>query len=133
MSLILLPERTFSDLIYGFIMIIVSSLVLDAVLVGGRNSVQVLVFSRNYEQIADYVIKEMERGVTALEGVGWFTKQEKKVLLLLMQQKEVHNFTRVVKKLDKTAFMSISPASNVYGEGFEEIKVGLKLHDGKKK
>ena len=126
MSLLLLPGRAFADLVYGFIMIILSSLVLDAVVVGGRSSVQMMIFSEKNEAIADYIINKMNRGVTAIHAMGWYTRQEKDVLMVVVQQKEVFQITRMVKELDRKAFISISPASNVYGEGFEEIKSGIK-------
>ncbi|MBR1576543.1 MAG: YitT family protein [Bacteroidales bacterium] len=125
LSLLLLPGRAFADLVYGFIMIIISATILDAVLVGGRSSVQMMIFSEKSKEIADYIIRQMDRGVTALHAMGWYTQQEKDVLLVVVQQKEVFEITRMVKNLDRKAFMSISPASNVYGEGFEEIKSGL--------
>lgn len=130
LSLLLLPGRTFSDLVYGFLMIIVSAPMVDAVLIGGRSVVQVMVFSDKYQEIADYIIHEMERGVTAIEATGWYTQQERKVLLIITRQKEISQLTRMVKEKDRHAFVSISPASNVYGEGFEEMKTGLPL--GKK-
>ena len=123
--LLLLPGRTFEDLIYGFLMIGVSAPVVDAVLIGGRSAVQVMVFSDKYEEIADHIIREMERGVTAIQATGWYTQQEKKVLLIVTRQKEIHTLTKMVKEIDSRAFVSISPASNVYGEGFEEMKTGL--------
>ena len=132
-SMLLLPDRSFADLIYGFIMVLISAPVVDAVLIGGRSVVQVMVFSNQYEEIADYIIHDLERGVTAIEAMGWYTQQEKKVLLIVMRQKEVHEVTRKIKELDKTAFISITPASNVYGEGFEEIKTGLNLSKKNKK
>ncbi len=133
MSMLLLPDRSFADLIYGFIMVLISAPVVDAVLIGGRSVVQVMVFSNQYEEIADYIIHDLERGVTAIQAMGWYTQQEKKVLLIVMRQKEVHEVTRKIKELDKTAFISITPASNVYGEGFEEIKTGLNLSKKNKK
>lgn len=125
LSLLLLPGKTFSDLIYGFIMILASSLVVDAVLVGGRSSVQLLVFSDRYEEIADYINNEMGRGATVIDCMGWYTKQNRNALLLLMQQKEVSQVTRFIREIDRNALISISPANNVYGEGFEEIKTGI--------
>ena len=125
-SMLLLPGRGFSDLIYGFIMVVASSLTIDAVVVGGRSAVQVMIFSQHYEEIADYIIKKMNRGVTAIRTVGWYTQQDRRVLLVILRQKEVFEITKAVKEIDKTAFLSVSPASNVYGEGFEEIKTGIK-------
>ena len=126
LSLLLLPGRAFADLVYGFIMIILSASVLDAVVVGGRSSVQMMIFSDKKEEIADYIINKMNRGVTAIHAMGWYTRQEKDVLMVVVQQKEVFQITRMVKEQDRKAFISISPASNVYGEGFEEIKSGIK-------
>ena len=132
LSMLLLPDKSFSDLVYGFIMILISAPVVDAVLIGGRSAVQMMVFSEKYEEIADYIIREMNRGVTAIQAIGWYTKQEKRVLLIVMRQKEVHQVTRTIKDLDGTAFISVSPANNVYGEGFEQIKSGIQLNKKKR-
>ncbi len=126
LSLLLLPGRAFADLVYGFIMVLISAFVLDAVVVGGRSSVQMMIFSEKNAEIADYITGKMDRGVTAIHAMGWYTRQEKDVLMVVVQQKEVFEITRMVKDLDRRAFISISPASNVYGEGFEEIKSGIK-------
>ena len=125
LSLLLLPGRTFSDLIYGFIMIIASSLVLDSVLVGGRGSVQLIVFSDHYKEIADYIVSERGRGATVIECMGWFTKQDRNALLLMMNQKEVGQVTRRIHEIDRNALISVSTANNIYGEGFEEMKTGI--------
>jgi uncharacterized membrane-anchored protein YitT (DUF2179 family) len=68
----------------------------------------------------------MDRGVTVLYAQGWYTKQDKKVLLILIGQKELSSLSRVIKEVDPRAFMSVSPTNNVYGEGFEEIKAGVR-------
>lgn len=133
LSLLLLPDRTFTDLLYGILMIIVSAIMVDRVMMGGKNTVQLMVFSEKYEQIADYIIREQDRGVTALEAVGWYTKKEKKVLLIIMQQKQLFEVTSVIKSMDPAAFVSVSPASSVYGEGFQEIKSGIKKKKRKHK
>ena len=125
-SMLLLPGRAMADLIYGFLMVIASSMIIDAVVVGGRSVVQVMIFSERYAEIADYINREMNRGVTAIQAIGWYTRADKKVLFVILRQKEVFQLTKVVKELDKNAFLSVSPANNVYGEGFEQIKSGLK-------
>lgn len=125
-SLLLLPGRTFSDLIYAFLMTVTSATMVDRVMLGGKSTIQVLVFSEMFDKIADYIIKEQDRGVTALNAVGWYTRKEKKVLLIVMQQKQLYDVTSAIKEIDPQAFVSISPASSVYGEGFDEIKSGIK-------
>ena len=67
----------------------------------------------------------MERGVTVLKAIGWYTKQEKDVLLLLMRRNEVPEVSRFIKEVDDRAFMTVNPVGGVYGEGFEEIKAGI--------
>ena len=91
-----------------------------------------LVFSEHYKEIADHIITNMDRGVTLLKAQGWYTKKDKDVLLILINQKELPSLTRVIKEVDPRAFMSISPTNNVYGEGFEEIKTGVSLKKKKK-
>lgn len=126
-SILLLPGRAFGDMIYGYIMMVLSTSVMDAVSLGHKSSVQLLVFSKHYSDIADYILKELDRGVTVLRAQGWYTKQEKDVLLLIIRKKELHEVTRLIKEIDPNAFVSVAKTSSVYGEGFEPIKTGLKI------
>ncbi|NLZ19928.1 MAG: YitT family protein [Bacteroidales bacterium] len=125
--LLLLPDKTFSDMCYGLVEVVIFSLVIDIVVGGKRSSYQLLVFSEKYESIADHIIHKMDRGVTVLKALGWFTKTDKNVLLILINQRQLSELSRVIKELDPRAFMSISPTHNVYGEGFEEIKTGVSI------
>ena len=100
---------------------------IDVVVGGKRSSYQLMVFSERYKEIADHIINNMDRGVTLLKAQGWYTKNDKNVLLILISQKELPALTKVIKDTDPKAFMSISPTNNVYGEGFEEIKTGVSL------
>ena len=125
--LLALPDKNFSDMCYGLEQVVIFSMVVDLVVSGKRSSYQLLVFSEKYEQIADHIIREMDRGVTVLKAQGWYTKSDKNVLLILINQAQLSELSHVIKELDPRAFMSISPTRNVYGEGFEEIKTGVKL------
>jgi len=124
-SILLVPGKTFQDMIYGYIAMVTFSVGIDYVLLGNKSTVQILVFSHKYSEIADYIIKEMDRGVTALDAIGWYTKEERKVLLILVRKAQLPMITKAIKNIDHKAFVSISPASGVYGEGFEEIKTGI--------
>jgi len=124
-SLLFLPGKTLQEMLYGYIMMYTYSLVIDPLLLGKKNAVQVLVFSEKYNEIADFIMHKMERGVTALNAVGWYTQSEKKVLLVLIRKSEMPDLNKAVKEIDPKAFVSICPASGVYGEGFEEIKTGV--------
>lgn len=126
-SLLLIPGKTIDDVIYGYIAVIVFSVGLDYILIGRKSSVQVMVFSEKYKEIADYINKEMDRGVTALNAIGWYSQQDRKILMILCRRNEMSLVTSQIKKVDPRAFVTVTPVKDVYGEGFEEIKTGIKF------
>ncbi|MBQ3711130.1 MAG: YitT family protein [Bacteroidales bacterium] len=126
--------KTFNDVMYGILEIVTFALTIDLFTVGGRKTMQLLIFSEKYQEIADYVCNTMERGVTVLKAQGWFTRRDRSVLLILLTRQELSNLSKVVNAIDPKAFLSVSNASGVYGEGFEQIKTGkLKLDIKSKK
>jgi uncharacterized membrane-anchored protein YitT (DUF2179 family) len=104
---------------------------IDFVLLGNKSSVQILVFSSKYQEIADHMIYDVHRGVTALQSVGWYTKQDSKVLLIVSRKQQMNEVIREIKSIDSKAFISVSTAMSVFGEGFEEVKTGLKIRKNK--
>jgi len=125
--LLLLPEKNFSDMCYGLTELVTFSLMIDWVVGGTKSNYQLMVFSDKNTQIADHIINNMDRGVTILKAQGWFTKKEKNVLLVIINKKQLPEISRVIKDIDGRAFMSVSPVGSVYGEGFEEIKAGVRI------
>ena len=123
--LLLLPGRTFTDMTYGVVEIVIFNLLIDDIVGGHKSTFQLLVFSEKYKEIADHIITDMERGVTVLKAQGWYTKKEKNVLLILINRGEFSSLMKEIKALDPRAFMSVSTTKSVYGEGFEEIKGGM--------
>ena len=124
--LLFVPEKGLVDLIYAFVVMLGFSFGVDYVLLGNKSSVQILVFSSKYKDIADHIISEVDRGVTALQSVGWYSQKESKVLLIVARKHQMNEVVNEIKNIDKRAFISISTAMSVYGEGFEEVKTGLK-------
>ena len=124
-SVLLVPGKGFEDMIFGYIAMITFSFMLDFVLLGNKTTFQVMVFSEKYEEIADFIINRLDRGVTALKAVGWYTRKDKNVLLILVRKPQIHELTKAIKEIDGKAFVSVSPATSVYGEGFDEIKTGI--------
>lgn len=125
-SILLVPGKTLEDMIYGYVVMVTFSFMVDFVLLGQKSSVQVLVFSSKYSEIADRILS-MDRGVTALSSVGWYSKSESKVLLVIVKQNQLHDIVSIIKSIDNRAFVSVSSASGVYGEGFDEMKTGITL------
>ncbi|MDR2408082.1 MAG: YitT family protein [Bacteroidales bacterium] len=109
-------------IVYGLVVMGVSSYTVDMVLNGARQSVQFFIFSEKYEEIADAIIKQVHRGCTLLDGTGWYTQKAVKVVVIMAKKNESMAIFRIVKDIDPTAFVSQSSVRGVYGQGFEQIK-----------
>ena len=131
-SILFIPEKGLVDVVYAYVIMLGFSFGIDYVLLGNKSSVQILVFSTKYEQIADHMINQLQRGVTALQSVGWYSRKESKVLLIISRKNMMNEVIREVKEIDSSAFVSVSTAMSVFGEGFEEVKTGLQLKKIKK-
>ena len=126
-SLFLLPDKGLIDVVYAYIIMLGFSFGIDFVLLGNKSSVQILVFSSKYKEIADHIINDVHRGVTALQSVGWYSQKESKVLLIVSRKYQMNEVIREIKAMDPKAFVSVSTAMSVFGEGFEEVKTGINL------
>ncbi len=118
-SVLLAPGMGIKDMVYGYIAMLSFTLFLDFLLLGSKATV-----------IADEMTGNLRRGVTALNAVGWYSQQESKVLLIMVRKTQLTMITRAIKEIDPGAFVSVSSASAVYGQGFDEMRTGL---DRKKK
>ena len=118
--------------VFGLCTMVIENLMLDYVMSARLESVQFLIFSKKYQEIANAIGMQMDHGVTILEGHGWYTGQEMKVLCILAKKNESTYIFRIVKIIDPNAFVSQSSVIGVYGEGFDEMKVKIKEKDIKK-
>lgn len=109
--------------VYGLILITICSTVLDLYLSGSKQSVQLFILSHKYEEIADVITRDLHRGVTAIEGKGWYTKSETQVLMVITRKTDLKILLKIVKDIDPDAFLSVSSVTGVYGKGFETIKL----------
>ena len=116
------PVGNLTKLLFGYCTLLITNTTLDYVLNAGRQSVQFLIISRHYESIAS-AIEYYHRGVTVLDGHGWYSKQEQKVLVVLARRRESKDIFRIIKHTDPNAFVSQSKVIGVYGEGFDKVKV----------
>ncbi len=130
--LLFVPDKGLVDMIYAYVMMLGFSFGVDFVLLGNKSSVQILVFSSKYEEIANHIINDVHRGVTALQSVGWYSQKESKVLLIVSRKYQMNEVVNEIKEIDKKAFISVSTAMSVFGEGFEEVKTGLKIKKNNK-
>ena len=115
--------KDWEKVVYGFVTVYVCSFVLDQIVNSARQSVQFFIFSKEYEKIADRITKETHRGVTVLDGIGWYSKHNVKVLVVMAYKRQSIDIFRLVKDIDPNAFISQSSVIGVYGEGFDRLKV----------
>ena len=126
-SSLLLPNdlnmgAKFANVVYGYMVTGLCASTLDLLLSGMKQSIQMFIFSKNYAAIADRISNELRRGVTVLDGQGWFSKQNGKVLLVIAKKTDMNFLYKIVREEDKDAFMSEGSVRGVYGQGFDQIK-----------
>ncbi len=117
-----LPNSGIDKVIYGLIAMTVTSLTLDMYINGIRQSVQFFIFSPKYAEIADAITQKAHRGVTILNGQGWYSKEKVKVVTVITRKNESTQIFRIINEIDSNAFISQSAAIGVYGKGFKSEK-----------
>jgi uncharacterized membrane-anchored protein YitT (DUF2179 family) len=109
-------------LVYGFVNMAVVAYTIDLVLDGAKQSVQIMIFSKKHNEIADAIANRLSRGVTLIDSEGWYSKQPGKVVMTIVRKNEAQDVHRIVKEIDQEAFISQGAVMGVYGKGFEKIK-----------
>lgn len=102
-------------MVYCYIVLVTFTYTLDLVVEGRKQTYQITIMSQLNEQIADAIGNEVKRGVTLLNGWGWYTKKDQKVLLVIAQKKDKVEIMRLVKAIDPNAFISVAKTQGVYG------------------
>lgn len=109
--------------IYGLIQVAVCGFAIDFYLSGSKQSVQAFIFTKKSKEMADAIAYDMKRGVTIIPAKGWYTKEDRDVLMVVTRKADLNLLLRYVKSIDQDAFLSVSSVMGVYGQGFDEIKV----------
>lgn len=113
-----LISHNYKIIVASIIVLAVTSYTIDMVINGYRRSVQLLIFSSKYDKIATAINSELNRGCTAIDGVGWYTKKPVKILIVVTKQTEADDLYRLIQSVDPNVFISESSVRNVYGQGF---------------
>lgn len=116
----------FRKVVFGLCTMLIECLMLDYVMYWQRQSVQFMIFSKKYQEIAFAISRKTDHTLTILDGHGFWTGRPTKVLCLLAKKRESVQIFRIVKQIDPNAFVSQSSVIGVYGEGFDEMKVKVK-------
>ena len=123
--------HSIDKIVYGLIFMVIYSVAADRVINNTRQSVQFLIISKKWQQIADAINTAAHRGCTILDGTGWYTKESVKIIMVMCRKHESVNIFRIIKETDREAIITQSNCNAVYGFGFDELKV--RVHSSKKK
>ena len=110
-----------STIIYGFVMVTVFGYTVDMIMAGNKQSSQIFIFSKNYQAIADKITSTLHRGVTIFDGVGAYTGNPSKMMIVICRKFETEIILTMVREEDPNAFLSVGTVMGVYGEGFEAL------------
>lgn len=118
----LLINFNLEGLMYGYVMMGVVSFTVDFVLTGKKQSAQLFIFTDKYDRVAERITEEVNHGVTVVDCKGWYSGQDKKMLIVVVRKNEAINVLRIAKQVDPNVFMTMNTVMGVFGKGFEEVK-----------
>ena len=113
--------------VFGFVVLFIVSFVADQVISTNRQAVQFTIFSEKWEEIATAVNNMAHRGCTIIDGMGWYSKKPMKILLVMCRKIESVTIFRIIKSIDNDAFITQANVNGVYGKGFDELKLKMKM------
>lgn len=113
-------------IVYGWVVTFVIAYMCDMIINTNRQATQFVIFSSKWEEIANLINQEAHRGVTVIDGIGWYSKNPVKLLLVCCRKIESVQIFRIVKGVDEHAFITQTNVNGVYGEGFDKMIVKIK-------
>lgn len=126
-SLLIFGVETGAErLVFSFIVLFIVSTMADKVINSNRQSVQFIIISEKWDDIANAINNDAHRGCTVLNGQGWYSKHDVKVLLVICRRLESPTIARIIKSIDRNAFITQANVNGVFGQGFDELKVKIK-------
>ena len=115
-------------IVYGWVITFIVAYITDMIINTNRQATQFIIFSSKWAEIADRVNQEAHRGVTVMDGEGWYSKQPVKVLMVWCRKIESVTIFRIVKSVDDNAFITQANVNGVYGKGFDTMRIKMKKH-----
>ena len=120
-------EARIPTIVYGVMVTFIASYVTDQIINGNRKATQFMIFSPKWKEIADEILVDAHRGVTVIDGQGWYTKHDQKILIVYCRKIESVTIFRIVKRIDEDAFVTQGAVNGVYGKGFDHVKIKMKM------
>ena len=115
-------SNSIEQVVYGFVAMGVSAYCVDMVIEGSKQSVQIFIFTKKYDEMRKEIITDLNQGLTELQAKGGYSQEDVKVLMLLAKKKDSQSILKMVKIVDPDAFISMGSVMGVYGQGFDKIK-----------
>ncbi len=109
-------------IVYGLISMAIFTYCIDMVISGNKQTVQFFIISEKYEELIDKILIDGNKGVTMIDGVGGYTREHKKILMVISKKRTSSIVFKIIKDIDPNAFITMGSVSGVYGQGFEKIK-----------
>lgn len=116
-----LSSLAFARVIYGFIMIAVIGYTVDFVQSGNQQSNQIIIFSKDYEKMAEAISTKAHRGATLIDTMGWYSKTPSKAVMVVCRKRDTSMILKLVKEQDPNAFLTVGSVMGVYGQGFDAL------------
>ena len=126
-----LENHDLATTFYGYVFLVINSVAADWVINKRMQGAQFLIFSEHWQDIANAINNDANRGCTMIHGTGWYSKRDVKILLVVCRKYETMTIQRIVKAIDPNAFISMTSTSSVFGKGFDEMKVRLHKYEPK--
>lgn len=120
-SALFLPDVGIDGVIYGFVMVAVFSYTVDMILSGNQQSSQIFIVSKDYKAMADAINNEAKRGATVIDAMGWYSKDNSKIVMCVCRKRDLAMVLKIVRNVDPEAFITIGSVMGVYGKGFEAL------------
>ena len=117
-----IDREAVGGLIYGYVMMGIVSFTVDYVLTGKTQSAQLFIFTDKFDEVARELTNQVHRGVTLIDAKGWYSGQDKKIILIVARKHEASDVLRIAKQVDPNVFMTMAPVMGVFGKGFDEVK-----------
>jgi len=115
-------DNSLEKTIYGLVLLPMMWQMVEIVINGARQSVQLFIFSKHYDEIATHINSELKRGCTIIDGIGWYSKSSQKIVIVIARRTEATSIFRLVRSIDPSAFVTKTNVMGVYGNGFDKLK-----------
>lgn len=109
-------------IVYGYVSMGVASYAIDMVISGNKQSAQMFIITKDHETLANEIGLRINRGISVIDAMGWYSKENKKMLMVVVRKHETPQIFKIVKQHDPDAFISMGSVMGVYGFGFDEIR-----------